>query len=57
MAAKWGCPNGKAREDWCVSLQHEVWCVQVVCSGEPVGWEVLDVEREVRLGWVMLCVY
>ena len=37
--------------------EREVWCLQVVCCGEQAGWEVAEVEMEVRLGWVMLCVY
>ena len=50
MAATWGGPNGKARENRGVRWEREVWCVLLGCSGEPAGWEVSEVEREVRLG-------
>jgi hypothetical protein len=50
VAAKWGSANGRTREDRCLGWEREVWCVQLVCSGEPAGWEVLEVQREVRLG-------
>ena len=50
VAATWGGPNGKARENRGVRWEREVWCVLLVCSGEPAGWEVSVVEREVRLG-------
>jgi len=56
-ATKWGGPNGKARDDRCVRWDREIWYRQLVCSGEPAGWEVSEVEREARSGWVMLCVY
>ena len=54
VAGRAGSEMGRSeterREYRCVRLEHEVWCVLLVCCGEPVRWEVLELEREVRLG-------